>query len=330
MREMLPIVLSMGLFIITLIIIFTLRKADRRDRKLELMKRYVNQHQAEIERIGEQMKETALDAQTRLAKQQEELNGLLLQVQQRQNELLAYDEDLEELQKTIAYYHQVLGQLSAMTEKAEMRIKLIREEMTKVESMHQTIDTYVGRIDEVEETIKQQNEQLRSVLDQYRLRIAQQMEEAIAEAKVRVDNYADSALARIDLPFQQHIATVQQYLQQLDLKTQLLEDVVQRLSNASLATLQDLQTYIASVQAQLQQSGGQTEVKQDTSVVLHDEEEDEVHDELEEALAQKERLLEEEERKELALRAMFDDPDHIMNSIESGEDEQEITIEDDD
>ena len=44
MAELLPMILSVGLFFLTLVIIITLRNSDRNEHRLEQVKRYVGSH----------------------------------------------------------------------------------------------------------------------------------------------------------------------------------------------------------------------------------------------------------------------------------------------
>ncbi|HLW21964.1 MAG TPA: hypothetical protein VKZ39_02140, partial [Sphaerochaetaceae bacterium] len=153
MWEMIPIILSVGLFVLTLIIIFTLRKADRQNRRLDIMRQYVGQYISEVKNAESRLHELITDVESRLDENRRGTEELVSQIMRERESLFSHNEDLEELQKTLAYYHEVLGQLGAMTEKAEMRTRQVRSEVQKVEAVNRTIEESLALSAETEKQL---------------------------------------------------------------------------------------------------------------------------------------------------------------------------------
>ena len=245
MWEMLPILLSIGLFFLTLIIIFTLRSSDNRNKRLDIMRRYVAQYMAEVKRSQDHMKETVVEVDNRMARNRQDLEDLITHVTEQRQQLLTHSEDLEELQKTLTYYHEVLGQLGAMTERAELRTRQVKDEVSKVEQVRQTIEDFLARIAAAQAHMEQLAGQLDHSVELHEQRMARQVEESIADAKVKIDSLLDDSLNHTDATFQTMITTVQAFLRELNNRTEILESMVGRLSDSSQDTLERLKEGIS-------------------------------------------------------------------------------------
>ena len=253
MRDLLPMLVSFVLFIITLIIISIVRKADQKGRRLDLMKRYVAQHEADLKQIGSSFKATAAKAEEEIAHSRQEVINLLQHLKSQQDDIQAHSDDLEELQKTITYYHEVLGQLSAMTEKAEVRTTLVKSEIARVEQVRATIDDFFVQIAEAEELMRQEKNHLENLVEKQNHRMLVQIEDSVAEAKNQIDNLLQKALEHTDISFQTMISTVQAFLIELNNRTELLETVVKRLTETSTASMLALSTVIDDKREELNQ-----------------------------------------------------------------------------
>lgn len=351
MWEILPILLSIGLFIITLIVIFTLRSADRRDRKLDVMRRYVAQYMAEVKRAEAHMQERVVEFDHRLAENKQSMELLVNQITAQREGLLSHSEDLNELQKTLTYYHQVLGQLSAMTEKAEIRTRQVKEEVSKVEQVQTIIDKFSIKIAESEELVHQQDERLEHIVNHHKVRMERQVEESVADAKIAIDALIDESLNHTDITFQTMISTVQAFLRELNNRTEIVEGVLKRLTTSSLSALDELELVIAETKKEIEEheqvlaaimqkreamessietlvqrkKGFEDELEKNASLLGHQEQKlkeleqqvKTVQDELDIALGERQRLIEEEELRELEMRARLDNPDMYEKEVDS-------------
>lgn len=351
MWEILPILLSIGLFIITLIVIFTLRSADRRDRKLDVMRRYVAQYMAEVKRAEVHMQERVVEFDHRLAENKQSMELLVNQITSQREGLLSHSEDLNELQKTLTYYHQVLGQLSAMTEKAEIRTRQVKEEVSKVEQVQTIIDKFSIKIAESEELVHQQDERLEHIVNHHKVRMERQVEESVADAKIAIDALIDESLNHTDITFQTMISTVQAFLRELNNRTEIVEGVLKRLTTSSLSALDELELVIAETKKEIEEheqvlatimqkreamessietlvqrkKGFEEELEKNASLLGHQEQKlkeleqqvKTVQDELDIALGERQRLIEEEELRELEMKARLDNPDMYEKEVDS-------------
>lgn len=236
----LPVAVSIALFAISMIVIFALRSEDRKNLRLDKVKTYVAQHQAAINQSIEHFKMIAESAEETMAKKQQEVTGLVERLLHQQKDIQDHSQDLEELQKTLTYYHEVMGQLSVMTEQAEMRTVQVKQEVAKVEQVRTVIDSFMKQLAIATHTMEEQQTSFERLVSDQRLRLGQEMEASIAEAKTRVDSLLESAMSHTDLSFQTMITTVQAFLGELNSRTALLEDVVARLSATSSETIASL------------------------------------------------------------------------------------------
>jgi chromosome segregation ATPase len=351
MWEMVPIFLSIGLFVLTLIIVFTLRNADSRSRKLEIMRQYVGQYISEVKNKETELHETIAQVEERLETSRLGMEKLVNQITRERESLLAHSEDLEELQKTLAYYHEVLGQLGGMTEQAELRTRQVKNEVLKVEQVGETIEESLAQIAESEERLDQLHERLDHSVEQQKIRLVQQVEESVADAKVKIDILLDDSLNHTDATFQTMITTVQAFLRELNNRTEILEGVVKRLSKTSVesmdmlaAKIDDTKTTLSERDTSLEkiaekreelekiiESLGDRKASLDQQIESSELELQDLKDELDVALAERQRIIEEEERKALEMKARLDNPDLAMEEFDSDDSvplfEPEITEE---
>jgi ABC-type transporter Mla subunit MlaD len=346
MWEMIPIILSVGLFVLTLIIIFTLRKADRQNRRLDIMRQYVGQYISEVKNAESRLHELITDVESRLDKNRRGTEELVSQIMRERESLFSHNEDLEELQKTLAYYHEVLGQLGAMTEKAEMRTRQVRSEVQKVEAVNRTIEESLALSAETEKQLNHIQQQVDHSLDTHVQRLATQMEQSVSDAKQRVDSLLDDSLNHTDATFQTMITTVQAFLRELNNRTEILEGVVKRLTDVSLESMDTVSKQIEETKALLSERDqvlrdlaerrdtlersvatlGERKIQlaqeisnSEDELAARGDELKQINDELDLALAERQRLIEEEEQRELELRARLDDPDLLEDEVESEE-----------
>jgi chromosome segregation ATPase len=336
MWEMVPIVLSIVLFLITLIIIGTLRRADKQSRKLEIMRQYVGQYISEVKNTETKLHETIADVEGRLSSSRSEMEKLVSQIVQQRENLFAHSEDLEQLQATLVSYRDALNQLKSMTERAETRTRQVKDEVQTVQQVHLTIEQSLTEIAESEEQLTQLQQRLNHAIEQHSARLDEQLETSVAEAKVKIDSLLDDSLNHTDATFQTMITTVQAFLRELNNRTEVLETAVKRLTTVSLESMNTLAEQIEKTKEQLVQRdeslealGRKREELEELVASLTDKKRaleqqaasvdqeivekkqglKELSDELDLALAERQRILEEEEQKELQRKVQLDDPD---------------------
>ncbi|MHC1691829.1 MAG: hypothetical protein AB9828_02220 [Sphaerochaetaceae bacterium] len=367
LREMIPILLPIGLFTITLCLMFILRSSDRKDRKLEVMKLYGSKILGEMNQTGKRFEEKATQAEETISQKENEIAKLLSKLNMQQADIQEHSEDLEELQKVISYYHEMLGQLAAMTDKAEMRINLVKEEVVKVAQVQETIDGFMAQVAEAEERMRQEKLLLGNLMEQGENHLRAQVAASVREAERQIDVLLENSLTQTDTAFQTMVTTVQAFLRELNNRTDVLGSVVKELSNTSDTAMASLEEKLVRNKAEMadrslvieslamkreelerqiedlvahreesrlamEVSRTQTETakqeltdlrQQSRSMQDAVEQQKSLVDQLDAILAEKQALLEEEERKELAWRALHDNPEA---EVPSEEDPQETAF----
>src|SRR5690554_2340602 len=118
MLEIIPLLLSVGLFFLTLIIIFTLRSSDNKVKNLEYMRRNANQYMQEVKRYEDRFKELVVEVDTKIDKDKEDLETLFHEISHQRTFLIDHSQDLSRLSESLNHYNEVLLNLNKMTEKA--------------------------------------------------------------------------------------------------------------------------------------------------------------------------------------------------------------------
>lgn len=285
----LPIIISVVLFLVTLAIMFILRAEDKKDRRLEMIKRRINQCQAEMSQAGDQLQQRSAEAEERMSQKEREARQLLTLVDEQLADIKAHSDDLAELQRVLDYYHQMLGQLAQMTERAELRTTQVKDEVRKVEQVQTVIDAFLAQVDDANSSMTAHRQALSAMqresveelqglqndlasLDQRALADIQKHQEdlhAIERAAVaaanheadvfmsrcreQMDQLFDTGLRRTDAAFQTMIHTVQEFLRELESRLEATHQASQALLDSSATSLSgvlaDVQGHLERIQA---------------------------------------------------------------------------------
>ncbi len=87
MRELLPMVISVILFIVTIIIIATLRKADQKNRKIEHIKKYVNHFSEKMKQSGDEIQTKVVEVESKLHEVQQDTAVAVTKIHREKEEL---------------------------------------------------------------------------------------------------------------------------------------------------------------------------------------------------------------------------------------------------
>lgn len=242
MPDIIFILIPIVLFFVTLIIMLLFRAQDKRDRKLEMIKRYVTQFQGEMKQTGDQLNQRAVDVEERIAAQARDAQGLLRHIDEQILTIRTRSEDLTELEKVMAYYHQVLEQLSQLTDKAEARISQVREDIRKIDQVNVIIDNF-----------KAQAAEAQDMMNLHKQNLTELDERSLETIRLHANEEVETALSKINGASTSLIETVQSYLQQLDAQVDTTHDAAKILSEAGAAT-------VAAVMVQLQEKNAELQL----------------------------------------------------------------------
>ncbi len=240
MLEIIPLLLSVGLFFLTLIIIFTLRSSDNKVKNLEYMRRNANQYMQEVKRYEDRFKELVIEVGTKIDKDKEDLETLFHEISNQRTFLIDHSQDLSRLSESLNHYNEVLLNLNKMTEKAEEKTKTVKEELAKTERIKSVIDDFNVTISITENRLKELTDQLNHMIEQQQIYLNRQSEESIAATKVEIDLLIETSINKIDLIFQNATKIISSYLQELATQTALVETLIESLEVNKEANLEQI------------------------------------------------------------------------------------------
>ena len=242
------ILLPIVLFIITLIVIFTIRGADRRERRLEVMRKYVTQYMNDIKETEERFHEAVGIIEAGLQANKVEIDQLFERVYRQREELMGHSEDLGELQKTFIYYREVLQELAELTTKAEERIAVVKEDLTEIERSEEFVERVHEQRGEIDNLFKEIASVMDKSAEEHALRLEEEVESAVVRARIKAEEEIEAPINQAHDTFQAIISNVQAFLKELLERHTLLETSTAELSKVSIATLDKLSEQINSNQ----------------------------------------------------------------------------------
>ena len=125
LTELLPVLLPIALFIITLIIIFTLRSSDNRSRGLATVKKLLDNYRGDIEASDNNFKQYAVELEQTVSRKDQEVKNLIQTVNSQLGELKSYSEDLVRLKNTMETYRTALEGLALLTKDADLKVQTV-------------------------------------------------------------------------------------------------------------------------------------------------------------------------------------------------------------
>lgn len=131
----LELLLPVVFFLITLIIIYLLRVEDRRDRRLDLIKKRMSDFSAEVERVIQNFRDTAQITEERITKRVESSKALTARLDEQLADLQNRSDDLLKLQEVLNTYRDSISRLGATTATVESRIGQVRREVERLEAV---------------------------------------------------------------------------------------------------------------------------------------------------------------------------------------------------
>lgn len=144
----LELLLPVVFFLITLIIIYLLRVEDRRDRRLDLIKKRMSDFSAEVERVIQNFRDTAQITEERITKRVESSKALTARLDEQLADLQNRSDDLLKLQEVLNTYRDSISRLGATTATVESRIGQVRREVERLEAVNTKIKEFDNRLEE--------------------------------------------------------------------------------------------------------------------------------------------------------------------------------------
>lgn len=260
LQSLLPILVSIVLFVLTLILIFLLRLIDRKDRRLDLVKRFIGQRQTEMQQTFDRFRLMAEAAQDSFIERQAGLEHLIERLELLQNEIEGHAENFDQIQNTLGEYHQVITGLSQLTEQVEARITQIKEDEVSIKRLQGEIEPLLNQIEASVDLVELQKREFEQLLDNQKARLALAIQESLQEAQTGIEEISATALTQADNSFQTMIGTVRDFLGELQNQMYLYDESAERLNKAAQETLDSLIVHLELQKRLLAESASQKPV----------------------------------------------------------------------
>ena len=271
MKDLLPILLPIALFVVTLIIIFTLRSSDKRNRSLATVKKLLDNYKGDVEASDNNFKQYAIELEQTVSKKDQEVKGLIQTVNGQIGELKSYSEDLVRLKNTMETYRAALEGLAVLTKDADQKVRTVQDEVDRLDKVRAVIDGFKQDMKDADEHLRKHEQQViqleresiehmnqavsdtDSNMDEAIENIHRESAEVFAEFKDKTVAETDFRLRKLDDAFQAVIHTVQQFFGELENKIDEAKDVAEKLEQkaASVASVSEPEPEPAPVVAEV-------------------------------------------------------------------------------
>ena len=294
LKDMIPILLPIALFVVTLIIIFTLRSSDKRNRGLATVKKLLDNYKGDVEASDNNFKQYAIELEQTVAKKDQEVKSLIQTVNGQIGELKSYSEDLVRLKNAMETYRSALDGLAVLTKDADQKVQTVQDEVDRLDKVRAVIDGFKQDMKDADEHLRKHEQQViqleresiehmnqavsdtDSNMDEAIENIHRESAEVFADFKDKTIAETDFRLRKLDDAFQAVIHTVQQFFGELENKIEEAKNVAEALEQkaASVAPVEEEQIPVAEVpkmvEADLGQTGkgfSDTDLKEEISVL---------------------------------------------------------------
>ncbi len=246
--SMLPVVLPIALFVVTLIIVFTLRASDKHSKSLSNVKRLLDIYKSNIEASDLSFKQYASELEQTVAKKDAEVKSLIQTVNTQITELKSYSDDLLRLKASMETYRTALEGLGVLTKDADEKVRTVQEDVDRLEKVRAVIDGFRQDMRDADEHLRKHEQQViqleresigrmnqavsetDSSMDEAMESLHRESGEVLSEFKQKMENDTEFRLRKLDDAFQAVIHTVQQFFGELENKIDEASAVADRLS----------------------------------------------------------------------------------------------------
>ena len=245
--SMLPVLLPIALFVVTLIIIFTLRASDKHSKSLSNVKRLLDIYKSNIEASDLSFKQYASELEQTVAKKDAEVKSLIQTVNTQITELKSYSDDLLRLKAAMETYRTALEGLGVLTKDADDKVRSVQEEVDRLDKVRAVIDGFRQDMKDADEHLRKHEQQViqleresigrmnqavsetDSSMDEAMESLHRESGEVLSEFKEKTANDTEFRLRKLDDAFQAVIHTVQQFFGELENKIDEARGVAEKL-----------------------------------------------------------------------------------------------------
>ncbi len=255
--SMLPVLLPIALFVVTLIIIFTLRSSDKRSKSLSNVKKLLDIYKGNIEASDNSFKQYASELEQTVAKKDAEVKTLIQTVNSQLGELKSYSEDLVRLKNAMETYREALEGLARLTSDADDKVQTVQNEVDRLDKIRDVIDGFRQDMKDADEHLRKHEQRViqleresigrmnqavsetDSSMDEAMAGLHKESDEVFEDFKAKTTNDTEFRLRKLDDAFQAVIHTVQQFFGELENKIEEARTVAEKLDVSYVAPKQD-------------------------------------------------------------------------------------------
>jgi len=141
--------INVGLFVITLIIIFALRKSDQNTRTLSNVKKLVEKLEADTHKTMDEFKQGLAEIEVEISRKEDNLRNLIQTGTTQINALGSYYDDFSNLSSAMQTYRKALEGVQRLTESTDDKIHAIDNDVTRLEEVRQLIEAFREDVDNI-------------------------------------------------------------------------------------------------------------------------------------------------------------------------------------
>ncbi len=249
--SMLPVLLPIALFVVTLIIIFTLRASDKRSKSLSNVKKLLDIYKGNIEAADNSFKQYATELEQTVSKKDAEVKSLIQTVNTQLSELKSYSEDLVRLKSAMETYRSALEGLARLTSDADDKVQTVQDEVDRLDKVRAVIDGFRQDMKDADEHLRKHEQRVIQLeresigrmneavsetdnsMDEAMAGLHKESDEVLENFKAQTSSDTDLRLRKLDDAFQAVIHTVQQFFGELETKIDEARGVANRLEGMS-------------------------------------------------------------------------------------------------
>ena len=234
--SLVPVLLPIALFVVTMIIIFTLRAGDKSSRSLSTVKKLLDKYKGDVEASDNSFKQYAAELEQTVSKKDSEVKELIQTVNSQLGELRSYSEDLVRLKMAMDTYREALEGLARLTSDADDKISTVQNEVDRLDKVRNVIDGFRQDMRDADEHLRKHEQRViqleresigrmntavsetDSSMDEAMEGLHKESMEIFEDFKEKTDKDTEFRLRKIDDAFQSVIHTVQEFFGELENK----------------------------------------------------------------------------------------------------------------
>ena len=246
--SLLPVLLPIALFVVTLIIIFSLRASDRGKHNISNVRKMYENYKSDAEASDNSLKQFAIELEQKIAKKNDEVQTMIQKLDTQLAELHEYSEDLVKLKNAMDTYKTALEGLAKLTEDADDKVATVQADADRLDGVRTVIEGFrqdmrdadehlrkhEQRVIQLErESVTRMNEAVSETdnsMDEAMASLHKESQEVLTDFLDKTNKDTEQRLKKIDEAFQSVIHTVQQFFGELQHKLDTVQEEEEKLS----------------------------------------------------------------------------------------------------